>query len=194
MSAILSVLKSNIPHNSHGIGYYDRRIARMSDVLPDTTFQEQDVPCSSLSQRDARSLIFHLLYAMEAWDYTISLEALIDNFNRGFGLAIDPHGKVVEKALAIINKRVELDKQIIPLLSNWRLERLSWSTRLILRLALWELENTDLDSSIVINEAIELAKCFAEHDAYKFVNGVLDEWVKRFRPQESMPAAQGDST
>ncbi len=157
----------------------------MSDVLPDNTFSGPEISCSQLSQRDARSLIFHLLYAMEAWDYTISLEALIDNFNRGFGMSIDPQGKLVQKALAIIDKRDELDQQIMPLLSNWRLERLSWSTRLILRLALWELENTDLDTSIVINEAIELAKCFAEHDAYKFVNGVLDEWVKRFRPERS---------
>jgi len=32
--------------------------------------------------------------------------------------------------------------------------------------------------AIVINEAIELAKCFSEDDAYKFVNGILDELVK----------------
>jgi N utilization substance protein B len=43
---------------------------------------------------------------------------------------------------------------------------------------LWELKKGDPAASIVINEAIELAKCFAEKDAYKFINGVLDESVK----------------
>jgi N utilization substance protein B len=41
------------------------------------------------------------------------------------------------------------------------------------------LKSTDLDVPVVINEALELAKIFAEKDGYKFVNGVLDEWAKR---------------
>ena len=32
---------------------------------------------------------------------------------------------------------------------------------------------------IIINEAIELAKCFSEKDAYKFINGILDEAVRK---------------
>jgi len=39
----------------------------------------------------------------------------------------------------------------------------------------WELLFTDTPTSIIINEAIELAKDFAEKDAYKFVNGLLDK-------------------
>jgi N utilization substance protein B len=45
-------------------------------------------------------------------------------------------------------------------------------------LGLWELLNTDTDPRIVMNEAIELAKCFAEDDAYRFINGLLDRAVK----------------
>jgi transcription termination factor NusB len=33
-------------------------------------------------------------------------------------------------------------------------------------------------ANIIINEAIELSKCFAEKDAYKFINGILDEAAK----------------
>jgi N utilization substance protein B len=43
---------------------------------------------------------------------------------------------------------------------------------------MWELESRTVSHSIVLNEAIELAKCFAEKDAYKFINGILDEAVK----------------
>ena len=34
---------------------------------------------------------------------------------------------------------------------------------------------------VVINEAIILAKEFAEQDSHKFVNGVLDKVVKSFK-------------
>lgn len=133
---------------------------------------------ANLSRRDVRSLIFHLLYAMEAFDYQLSLEALIDNFNRGFDLDIPDDGEVFKVAQAVINGREALDTQIKPLLINWRFERIGLCTKLILRQALWELINTDTAPSIIINEAIELAKCFSETDAYKFVNGILDEIVK----------------
>lgn len=132
-----------------------------------------------LSRRDVRSLIFHLLYAVEGFDYTVSLEAVIDMFNRGYDWDIDPECEAAQIARAVIEAREQLDEQIRPLLSNWRLERIGLCTKLILRLSVWELQNSDIAPSIVINEAIELAKCFSEKDAYRFVNGVLDEMCKK---------------
>ncbi|HML19849.1 MAG TPA: transcription antitermination factor NusB, partial [Candidatus Dependentiae bacterium] len=64
----------------------------------------------------------------------------------------------------------------------WRFDRLGVCTKLILRLAVWELLHADEPHNIIINEAIELAKCFSEDDAYKFINGILDEAVKVIRP------------
>lgn len=134
---------------------------------------------NDLSRRDVRALIFYLLYAAEAFDYQESLAAIVDNFNRGFELQIPHDSEVVRIAQAVIDAREQLDEIFKPLLANWRFERLGVSTKLILRFATWELENTDTDSRIVINEAVELAKAFAEKDAYKFVNGVLDRMVKK---------------
>ena len=144
-----------------------------SPELEQTEFSYND-----LSRREVRSLIFHLLYAAESYDYDISLEALVDNFNRGFDLSIPFDSEVFNVSKAIIDKRIELDEAIKPLLHNWRFDRIGVCTKLILRFALWELEYTDMVPNIVLNEAIELAKCFAEKDAYKFVNGILDEAVK----------------
>ena len=70
--------------------------------------------------RKDRSLIFHLIYAMEIYDYDISLASLIDNFNRGFELDIDAKGQIAEIAQAVIEQRDALDEQIKPLLANWR--------------------------------------------------------------------------
>lgn len=132
-----------------------------------------------LSEKDARSLIFHLLYAMDSFDYEVSLESVADNLSRGFDLVINQDDAVFTTAQAVVNERNELDAAIKPLLANWRFDRIGVCTRLILRLALWELMQNQIAHPIIINEAVELAKCFAEVDAFKFVNGVLDEWVKQ---------------
>ncbi|MCX5922347.1 MAG: transcription antitermination factor NusB [Candidatus Dependentiae bacterium] len=137
-----------------------------------------DIVYDDLSRRDVRSLIFHLLYSVEGFEYQISLETVIDNYNRGFDLSIPLDSEVSRIAQGIIDERDALDEIIKPLLDNWRFERVGVCTKLILRFAIWELEHTVTPPVIVINEAIELAKCFAEKDAYKFVNGILDKLIK----------------
>lgn len=141
--------------------------------------QSTEIVYNDLSRREVRSLIYHVLYAMESFDYQEPVEDIVANFNRGFDLSIPLDSDVVTISRAVIAKRDELDELVKPHLSNWRFERVSVSARLILRFAVWELTCTDTPSTIVINEAIELTKCFAETDAYRFVNGVLDSFVKR---------------
>lgn len=126
------------------------------------------------TRRQTRSLIFHLLYAMEAYGYDVSLEAVIDDFNRGFDQDIEYNGDIAKMTRAVAEKREELDEQLVPFLENWRLERLGVCTKIILRLALWEMLQGVTNTTIVINEAVELGKCFTEKDAFKFINGVLD--------------------
>jgi N utilization substance protein B len=140
--------------------------------------EHEIIPCDTLSPRDQRTVIFHLLYALDSFEYQVSFEAVVDNFCRGFLCDIDPEKPLYKKAQAIAEQRQEIDEHIKPLLHNWRFDRIGLCTKLILRIALWELLHTELAPSVVINEAIELAKCFAEIDAHKFVNGILDEWVK----------------
>lgn len=140
--------------------------------------EQETIEYGDLSRRDIRALIFHLLYAAESFDYEESLEAIVDNFNRGFNLSIGPDSEVFTITQGVIDTRNELDIIYQPYLTNWRFDRISVSTKLILRLAVWELTYTDTDVRIVINEAVELAKCFAEEDSYRFINGVLDRVVK----------------
>lgn len=127
------------------------------------------------TRRQVRSLTFHLLYAMEEHDYTVPLSELVDDYNDGFELEIPEDGEIVNTAQQVIQQRHQLDDLIVPYLEKWRLDRLGVCTRLILRLALWEFIYTDNVAMIIINEAIELSKGFAEKDAYRFVNGVLDK-------------------
>lgn len=133
----------------------------------------------SLSQRDKRALLFHILYAAEGYDYSLSAQEITEMFNKGFDLDIPFDSTLTQNAQQIINQRQELDDTYKPLLANWRFERIGVCTKLILRYAIWELLNTNTDRTIILNEAIELAKDYAERDAYKFVNGILDEIIKK---------------
>ncbi|MBU1007654.1 transcription antitermination factor NusB [Candidatus Dependentiae bacterium] len=144
------------------------------------------------SRRDMRALAFHFLYAIDRHDYTVLLDTIIENFRKGFRIDITEDSLAVTMARGATEMREELDRQIKPLLRNWKLERLGCCTRLILRLALWELRQPEAIPSIVINEAIELAKNFAEKDAYKFVNGILDEASKQLQLTDQEEGANHD--
>ena len=129
----------------------------------------------AISRRVFRSLVFHFLYAQEAYDYQEPLSEIIATFNKGYDLDISPNGDIAMMVQSIADQREELDTEIKPILANWRLDRLGCVTLIILRIGLGELKNSKTPVNIVINEAVELAKCFAEQDAYKFINGILDQ-------------------
>jgi N utilization substance protein B len=133
------------------------------------------------SKRSERALILNLLYAVDALDYQESLQDLIENFNKGFEMSIDPAGSAAKSVQMIIDDRVRLDNMVKPYLEHWNYERVNIMVRLILRFALWELLEKKHDPRIIINEAIELAKQFSEPDAYRLVNGVLDAFLKNMR-------------
>jgi N utilization substance protein B len=147
--------------------------------MEDSTQCSLDISFGDLSQREKRALMFHLFYTADSHDYEDSLAAIVDQYNRGFGLDIPLDSDLVKNLDEVISQRTKLDEAYKPLLTNWRFDRIGISTKLILRYAAWELIHTDTDPIIVINEAIELAKCFAERDAYKFINGILDQLAKR---------------
>jgi N utilization substance protein B len=139
----------------------------------------------NLTRRDMRALVFHLLYAMESYEYEEPLANIVGMFNRGFDFDIPLEGQAVQFTQQVVDNRDTLDTLIKPYLHNWRFERIGQSTKLILRMAMWEIQQKETVFNIVINEAVELAKCFAEKDAYKFVNGILDEAVKALEASPS---------
>jgi len=60
-------------------------------------------------------------------------------------------------------------------LKDWDFVRLGFVEQAILLLALGEYTLADVERTVVINEAVELAKEFGDADAYKLINGVLDQ-------------------
>ena len=72
-----------------------------------------------------------------------------------------------------------LNEKIAPLLKKWDVARLPKVSLAILQLAIYEIDNMDdVPDRVAVNEAVELAKKYGEDDTYKFINGVLAEYMK----------------
>ena len=83
-----------------------------------------------------------------------------------------------------------VDEAITGASKNWRFERIAAIDKNILRLAAYELlRELQTPSSVVMDEAVELAKRFGEKDSPPFVNGVLDAVNRKIRPFEAKDAA-----
>ena len=68
-----------------------------------------------------------------------------------------------------------IDGAIAAAATNWRLERIAAIDRNILRIGAYELmHEPGTPASVIIDEAVEMAKRFGEADSPSFVNGVLD--------------------
>ncbi len=68
--------------------------------------------------------------------------------------------------------------------AEWKLERISKIDLAILKLAIYELQYTEIPFKVVINEAVELAKKYGEETAKNFVNGMLASIVKEKENKE----------
>lgn len=83
----------------------------------------------------------------------------------------------------VITNVSQIDETFAPYLSR-PLDDLDEVDKAVLRVGTFELMfRQEVPFRVVINEAIMLAKSFAEKDSHKFVNGVLDKVVRHLRGQ-----------
>ena len=70
--------------------------------------------------------------------------------------------------------------------SNWRMSRMSVIDRNILRLATYEMciAAQPVPASVVINEALEVARRYSSDDSIPFINGILDAMRKNMEPKD----------
>jgi transcription antitermination protein NusB len=79
-----------------------------------------------------------------------------------------------------------LDEAVTAALTNWRFDRVAGIDRNIMRLAAYELmHEKETPASVIIDEAVEMAKRFGEADSPPFVNGVLDAVKTKVRDSGS---------
>lgn len=143
------------------------------------------------SRHKAREIALQFLYRH---DPEITLETARKPFS-GSDLAHDltahfDHFQVPEDArefagllvAGTIQKIGEIDPMIEQQASNWKLARMAPVDRCILRMATYEMTHfSDTAPSIIINEAVELAKHFGTEDTPAFINGILDSLKTKIR-------------
>ena len=67
-----------------------------------------------------------------------------------------------------------VDDRIRTRAEHWRIERMAIVDRNILRLSVYEFLFEDTPHTVVINEALEIARRFSTFEATQFINGILD--------------------
>ncbi|MBI5400148.1 transcription antitermination factor NusB [Candidatus Saganbacteria bacterium] len=124
----------------------------------------------------ARRLAMQALYQAELAkvDVAAALDNLAEN-EKFIPETLSFASSLAEKAWAA---REKSDREIVKLSTDWPLERIGKVDHSILRLALWEIDQQETPKSVVINEAVELAKKYSGEESAKFINGILGAYVR----------------
>lgn len=92
----------------------------------------------------------------------------------------------------VLAKRDEIDRTIADAAPAWPVDQLAAIDRNILRLAIREmLGDNGTPVSVVINEAVELAKSFGSEKSASFVNGVLGTIARQQNGSQSNQPTKG---
>jgi len=106
--------------------------------------------------------------------------------------------KMSKKMRAFFDERIdgvslrleELDRELSRNSDNWQLHRMGGVDRNVLRMAIFELLHCpDVPPVVAVNEAVQLAKELSSEESGKFVNGILDNLLKKI----DRPLRQGAS-
>ena len=121
----------------------------------------------------ARECAFQILYQ---WDVTREPIDHVFNLFWKVRSGTPEMKKMAERLARGAQANVErLDEAVAAALTNWRFDRVAGIDRNIMRLAAYELmHEKETPASVIIDEAVEMAKRFGEADSPPFVNGVLD--------------------
>lgn len=130
---------------------------------------------SSGTRRKARECALQMLFAADVVkdpgmfspeDYWKELgDAEFDDKTRDFA------NNLVRGTLA---HNEPIDERIRTRAEHWRIERMAIVDRNVLRLAVYEFLYEDTPHTVVINEALEIARRFSTFEATQFINGILD--------------------
>jgi N utilization substance protein B len=89
----------------------------------------------------------------------------------------------------------EIDERIKSRAEHWRISRMAVVDRNVLRLAVYEFLFEPTPRTVIINEALEVARRFSSFEATQFINGILDAIKRdldRERPQADSDSEEGE--
>jgi len=128
-------------------------------------------------RRKAREYALQMLFQ---WDIT---RDTVDQIAANFFENYDEPPAVVDFARLLTTRTVEHVEEIDPIIQrhaeHWRVDRMAIVDRNLLRLATQEfIYDKETPKTVVINEAIEIARRFSSQESPQFINGILDSIKK----------------
>ena len=114
------------------------------------------------------------------WDIT---RDAIEHISTNFWANHDEPAEVIDFARLLLTRTIDHVEEIDVLIQrhaeHWRLDRMAVVDRNLLRLATQEfLYDKETPMTVVINEAIEIARRFSSQESPQFINGILDSIKK----------------
>jgi transcription antitermination protein NusB len=142
------------------------------------------------SRRQSRERALQILFQ---WDIHGNTEHWLEDFWEREPTTDEVRQFAVRLVDGVMANHNELDRLIGTHATNWTVSRMPVVDRNILRAALYELLwMPEVPAKVTVNEAIELAKQFADDDTKKFVNGVLDKVITADLRLEAKRSAMAD--
>lgn len=131
-----------------------------------------------MSRRKGRILAFQGLYSWDAGGMTKDEVLTLSWAENDTGEAVLEQETSAFARILIagaIENQEQIDNLIKENLKGWDFDRVNRVSLAILRMSVYALLfQKDIPATIVIDEAIDIAKEYGQDDAFKFVNAVLD--------------------
>lgn len=135
-----------------------------------------------MNRSKIRELAFELLYSLEIQKVEKeSIEEQIKMFLETNEITDKKSEEYFTDVVYGIQTNSEKIQETISsnLASNWKIERISKISLVLLKLSTYELIYKKIPYKVVINEVVELAKLYGDENAPSFINGVLGNIVKQ---------------
>jgi len=102
-------------------------------------------------------------------------DELMERLNKRLRPSPDIRAFYVSLIKGVINNKPQIDQTIEQFSSNWKISRMGYVDRNILRIATYELMFCpDIPPKVTINEAVDIGKLYGTEDSGAFINGILD--------------------
>jgi len=135
-------------------------------------------------RRRSRQVALQALYARDFADPQqaggeTGIEELFERVAQNFDLPAGARDFALTLVSGTTSELSEIDDLLAANAINWKISRMAAVDRNVLRLGIYELTRTDTPVSVILDEAIQLARRFGGESSPGFVNGVLDAVAKQ---------------
>ena len=146
------------------------------DVSSPQKLNSSKLPSLLAVRRQGRQMALQQLFQ---WEFDQSQTHHIEEMRDGRLIAPEIREFANQIVQGVLDHHSELDKLINHYAREWTINRMPVVDRNILRWAMFELLwIPDIPGKVTLNEALELAKRFADDEARRFINGLLDHFLR----------------